>query len=132
MSKRKKYQKRHYNAEMIQDFFDHLRWEYAINHFENTHHNAVNPELVEQLKKYSCKYNIVGLMDSLVLDLKNLSEEQEKKAIESFRNVRIDEAKKVLEALDTLKPYLEKALYHIHHPKDYTINEITIDPQSEG
>lgn len=128
MSKRKRYKKRHYNVEMIQDFLEHLRWVYAVNHFENTHKDSINPELVDQLEKYTRKYNTVGLMDEFFLTTNNMSEEQKDQAMEKLRSMRAKQAKEVLQALDTLEPYLEKAFNCALHPYTIMQTEIEIDP----
>lgn len=121
---------------MIQDFLEHLRWEYAINHFENTHKAGVeNPELTEELGRYIKKYNTTGLMAALKLKASGITEEEERenRAMKSFRVVRAKKAQEVLEALDTLKPYLEEAFEcAMCPPNSLMIKEIDISGWGAG
>ncbi len=140
MSKEKQY-----DVEMIEDFLEHLFWEYTINLYESTREQDMsfrikvskgiivaddlkggNPELIDQLHKYQVKYNTVGLMAALAIDSSGVPEDYAKKATQSFRIARAEKAKKVLAALDTLKPYLEEAFECAKSPDQIVIKKIRL------
>ena len=130
MAKRKKRRvlKKHYDAEMIRDFLDHLSWELSICHFENTHKKgATNPELIDQLKKYMKKYNTIGLMAAVVVNKEGVPEDVANQAIESFRKAKAESVEQSLRALDLLEPVFEEALTCIAHPEDFMAREIDVE-----
>jgi len=130
MAKRKKRRtlKKHYDAEMIRDFLDHLSWELSICHFENTHKmGATNPELIDQLKKYMRKYNTVGLMAAVVVNKEGVPEDVANQAIESFRKAKAESVEQSLRALDLLKPVFEEALSCIAHPRSFVTRELKVE-----
>lgn len=119
--------RKHYDVEMIRDFLNHFRLEYAINHFENTHEpETVNPELAEQLGRYMNKYNTCGLMAALALVEDGIPQEVVTKARESVHAARAERAKEVLDALDVLEPFLEEAFICASFPDAFMIDEFDL------
>ncbi|MFC1633654.1 hypothetical protein ACFL5Z_02325 [Planctomycetota bacterium] len=126
--KKRKARKRQYKAEMIRDFLDHLRWELSICHFENTHTKGpMNPELVDQLKKYMQKYNTVGLMEAVVVNREGVPENIADQAIARFHKAKAESVEQSIRALDLLEPVFEEALNCIAHPKSFMAREVRID-----
>ncbi len=100
----------HYDVEMIRDFLEHLRCEYANLHFESTHEQkADDPELADQLAKYQKKYNTVGLRYTVVLDDSAASPDETERAVACLRQVGRIEAERVLQALNDLEQALRMA-----------------------
>ena len=125
--RRKKQPTRHYDVQMIRDFLEHLRWEYAINHFENTHApGVVHPEFVEQLSKYQRKYDTYGLMAAAMLVPGNAPEEVVRRMGVRLRSERAKRAQEVLAALDTLQSALEEAFVCASEPHRHAAREFTI------
>jgi hypothetical protein len=103
---------------MIREFLEHLRWEYSINHFENTSQpGTMNPELGEQLKKYMHKWNTAGLMRAVTARQGSVTEEM----AEEFRAMRVQRAEAVLQALDALRPALEEAFLCASNPDGFGV-----------
>ena len=119
--KRKKSPKRHYDVEMIHDFLEHLRWEYATVHFENMHPGGRNAELQEQLAKYMKKYDSV-LMYAIVSETKKSVSDE---VVARYREKRARQCEAVLKALDMLKPALGEALTCASRP--HTFPTISFD-----
>jgi hypothetical protein len=102
--------KQHYDVEMIRDFLEHLRCEYANLHFESTHQEkADDPELTDQLAKYQKKYNTVGLRYTIVLDDSAASNDETERAVACLKKVGKIEAERVLQALNDLEQALDIA-----------------------
>ena len=118
--------KRHYDVEMIQDFLDHLRWEYTINHFENTHSGSTNPEFVEQFAKYIKKWNTRGLKYAL------RAEVEAEEVIRAYRHGAAQRSEAVLEALDFLKPVLEEAFICAKHPEKSLVIKLKDVPDMDN
>ena len=119
--KRKKSPKRHYDVEMIRDFLEHLRWEYATVHFENVHPGGRNAELQEQLAKYMKKYDSV-LMYAIVSETKKSVSDE---VVARYREKREQQCEAVLKALDMLKPALQEAFTCASKP--HTFPTISFD-----
>ena len=103
--------KPHYDVEMIRDFIEHLRCEYANLHFESTHEEkAGDPELADQLATYQRKYNTVGLRYTVVLDDSAASPDETERAVACLKQVGRIEAERVLQALNDLEQALQMAL----------------------
>ncbi len=107
---RSEHPERYYDIEMIRDFLEHLRCEYANLHFESTHQpRTANPELTHQLTRYQKKYGTVGLRYTIALDDSEASPEETERATECLRQVGQIESQQVLQALDGLAQALEIA-----------------------
>ncbi len=52
-----------YDTQMIRDFLEHLRWEIVISKYEaeSAAPERINPELLDQLKRYAGRYRCVLL-----------------------------------------------------------------------
>lgn len=50
------------DTDSIRDFFNYLKWELRIGHFEQTHPGTVNKELGDQLVPMVKKYEITGVL----------------------------------------------------------------------
>jgi len=105
--------KKYYDIQMIKDFLDHLMWELRINHIENTNPGcATNPELVEQLSKYSNKYNTVGLMTAMKVTYEgaeNIPDEIKALVTRSMQGEKANRSQEAVNALEILQPTLEIA-----------------------
>gem|GEM_PF-2766142 len=125
---RRKRAKRYYDVEMIRDFLEHLRWEWAIRHFEVTHGNAENPELVDQLRKYYQKYHTIGLQKANRLVYGDASPEEIELADAVLHQACKVQAESVLKAMDLLQPALEEAFECASAPKRdfFVIKETTV------
>jgi len=132
MAKRKiRKRKQHYDLVMIKAFLQHFRWEYAINHFENTQQGDVDdvkisPDLLTELEKCIKKYNTKALMMALMVFDEDLSEEDAKQAKKALRNAQAKSAQEVLDALDTLEKYLEEAFVCAARPNDLPVKKIRL------
>jgi hypothetical protein len=103
--------KRHYDVEMIRDFLENLRWEYAIGHFKNTHSGSTNAELVEQLAKYIKKWNTNGLKRSVQAG------DEPEEVIRAYHVAAARRCRAVLDSLDSLKPVFEEAFFCAENPE---------------
>jgi hypothetical protein len=52
-----------YDVEQIRDFIEQLKWALRVDHFELTgSRNAINPELLDQVKRYALKRGVFRLV----------------------------------------------------------------------
>ena len=115
-----------YNAEMIRDFIEHLKWELRIKHFENLNPGvSINPKLAGQLHKYITRWNTVGLLADTEIDATEFPEAEYKKITEIFRQDNVTRCQKALDALEALDDVLYEALKGAANPESLGIRIIT-------
>jgi hypothetical protein len=101
-----------YDVDMIRHFLDHLLWEVRVLHFESTAAvGTINPELVEQLAKYSRKYHSKGLLiaSELYDPDGDLAEAQIDRAADYWGKERAEVATEWIAALESLGVLFEEA-----------------------
>ena len=102
--------KKNYDAEMIEDFFEHYIWALRHKHFEQSsrgHH----PELVDQLVKHWSRYGKVGFSRFTLVDSeKGLSWEDHHRAEYLLRRRIRLELETALEAIERAQPHIRRAL----------------------
>ncbi len=108
-----------YNPEMIHDFLRHLRSEMAACRFHNMHEQqALGPDVLAEITKYSEKYEICGLLPVIEPDATGVPQEQKKDLWEKVRAARAKEMKAALDALDTLESVLTEAIRSLRNPDE--------------
>src|SRR5437763_1171136 len=90
-----------YDTGMIRDFLVHLRWEVRAEVSEADHPGATDPELAEELRRYTKKYG-VGLRPMVTVDPGGASPEQ-LAAVEALRAQWVRSRKELLAHLEALQ-----------------------------
>ena len=108
-----------YDAEMIHDFLRHLRSEVTACRSHNTHgQQAINPDVLAEITKYSEKYEICGLLPVIEPDATGVPPEQKKALWEKVQAARAREMKAALDALETLESVLIEAIQSLRNPDE--------------
>lgn len=108
-----------YDAEMINDFLRHLRSEVAASRFHNTHEQqALSPDVLAEITKYSEKYEICGLLPVIEPDATGVPQEQKKDVWEKVRAARAREMEAAMDALETLESVLIEAIQSLRNPDE--------------
>ena len=108
-----------YDAEMINDFLRHLRSEVTACRLYNTHEQqALSPDVLAEITKYSEKYEICGLLPVIEPDATGIPEEQKKDLWEKVRAARAREMKAALDALEALESVLIEAIRSVRNPDE--------------
>jgi hypothetical protein len=107
-----------YNVEMIRDFIEHLKWELRIKHFENQQIGEVkiNPELVEQLKKYIVKWNTNALLLTGLIETDKFDSDKLAQVKAEIKKETLEQCQTALDALDKLEPVLNEAFNCAGYP----------------
>ena len=104
-----------YDAEMIQDFIEHLKWSLRVDHFELTAGpDALNPELEEQVNRAGRKRGVPRLLSlfSLTRDKPELTEKDMQEAMRRFAAYMAPKRDEQLRHLEALQEVLQEALAH--------------------
>lgn len=110
---------RRYDPEMIHDFLRHLRSEVTACHFHNTRgQQALSPDVLAEITKYSEKYEICGLLPVMEPDATGVTQEQKKDLWEKVRAARAREMKAALDAFETLESVLIEAIQSLRKPDE--------------
>jgi hypothetical protein len=118
---------------MIYDFLRHLRNEVTACRSHNTHEQqAVNPDVLAEITKYSEKYEICGLLPVIEPDATGVPPEQKKALWEKVRAARAREMKAALEALKTLESVLIEAIQSLRNPDEVPKARIRLVDFIEG
>ena len=99
-----------YDTQMIEDFLHHLLWEVRIAHHEATNPGAkVNPELVDQLAKYTGKYHCV-LLPIMKIDDTGVSKQELEQVVNEMCGVNAKVHGEWLEHLEALRGLFSTAI----------------------
>jgi hypothetical protein len=104
-----------YDVEMIRDFMDQLIWSLRVDHFEFTAGpRALNPELVEEVKRCALKRGILRLLSLFTVrkDKPELTAEQMQLARRMFAENQARERQEQLRHLEALHDVLDEACAH--------------------
>ena len=122
-----------YDPEMIHDFLRHLRSEVAACRFHNTHEQqALSPDVLAEITKYSARYEICGLLPLIEPDATGVPPEQKKALWEKVRAARARKMKGALDALDTLESVLIEAIQSLRNPNEVPKAKIRLADFIEG
>jgi hypothetical protein len=115
MAKKKRPKKpseaRCYDVEMIQDFLEHLTWQYRIAHFENRSPGQVHPELLENLKR------VVNKRQTVSLKVEHVFFDPERKFQERLNDNAERLHAEIVRCLEALMPIFNQALHCAEKPK---------------
>lgn len=109
-----------YNTQMIRDFLEHLMWEVRIKKYENVNRKdpltmeQVNPELVEQLKRFTDARHCI-LIPIENMDPGETSKEEQAELFQVFRKERLKLCEFWLEHLEGLAGLFKMALECAEH-----------------
>jgi hypothetical protein len=104
-----------YDVEQIQDFIEQLKWSLRVDHFELTGGPAaLDPELVDQVKRYAAKRGIRRLLSlfSLTRDDPAQSEADMQNAMKRFARNMAAKRGEQLRHLEALSELLQEAFAH--------------------